>query len=347
MQAARPLRVWVLSDGQPGHYNLSRGIVAALALRHSVEEYWLDVRLRAGLARNVMRGLLNHRPSPPPIGWLRLFYLLSALPETPCDVIVSAGGKTSFANAWLAGHLRVPNIFAGSLRRLSPRLFDVVLTLEPVEPPAPNNLVVALPPSAVDAVQVNRAGQALRKELNLTGQGIWTLMAGGDGAGYRYHASDWRQLAQVLNRLASEHGIRWLLLGSRRTGAVAEELLSEHIEARHVAASRWYRQADAGGIDAWLGAAARIFVTEDSMTMITEALYSGRPVTSLRPVSVSATPRYTNMIERFANEGWIQRYAIEELAVGRETLDSVPDNNMPPADHLSRLSRKLYQHLPL
>jgi mitochondrial fission protein ELM1 len=347
MRAARPLRVWVLSDGQPGHYNLSRGIVAALALRHRVEESWVDVRLRAGLARNLMRHLLNQRSSPPPVGWLRLFHIRFTLPETPCDVIVSAGGRTSFANAWLAGHLRVPNIFAGSLRRLSPQLFDVVLTLEPVTPPAANNLVVDLPPSAIDAAQVSRAGQALREELNLAGQGIWTLMTGGDGAGYRYCESDWRQLAQMLNRLASGHGIRWLLVGSRRTGTVAEKLLGEQVEARHVAASHWYRQGHAGGIDAWLGAADRIFVTEDSMTMLTEALYSGRPVTSLRPLSVDATPRYTNMIERFAKAGWIRRYAIADLAAGRETLDSVPHNGMPPADQLSRLSRKLYEHLPL
>ncbi len=341
-----PLHVWVLSDNRPGHYNQSRGIVTALTGLRPVEQHWLNLDLRLGLVRNPMRLLLNHLATPPPVSWLGLFYAMPALPQAPCDLVVSTGGRTSFANAWLARRMHARNIFAGSLRRLSPALFDLVLTLEPLRPAAPNNLVLDLPPSAVDVSQLHRDGLALRAEHGLNGQAVWTIMLGGDGAGYRYRDKDWRQLAQLLERLGEQHGIRWLLVSSRRTGRAAERLVGEGIDSRYIAASCWYREGAADGVAACMGAADRVFVTEDSMTMLTEAIYSRRPVVSLRPAAVAPTSRYAGMIDRFAAKGWICRYAIEDLATGRQTLGDKQCNVLETSP-LSGLSRQLAARLNL
>jgi len=341
-----PLHVWVLSDNRPGHYNQSHGIVAALADLRPIEQHWLNLDLRLGLARNPMRLLLNHLATPPPVGCLGLFYVMPALPQAPCDVVVSTGGRTSFANAWLARRMQARNVFAGSLRRLSPALFDVVLTLEPLRPAAPNNLVLALPPSAVDVSQLRRDGLALRAEQGLDGQAVWTIMLGGDGAGYHYRNEDWRQLAQLLERLGQQHGIRWLLLSSRRTGRAAERLVGEGVDSRYVAASCWYREGTADGVAACLGAADQVFVTEDSMTMLTEAIYARRPVVSLRPAAVAPTSRYAGMIDRFAAKGWICRYAIEDLATGRQALGDTQCKVLETSP-LPELSRQLAERLKL
>lgn len=341
-----PLHVWVLSDNRPGHYNQSRGIVTALAGLHPIEQHWLNIDLRLGLARNPMRLLLNHLATPPPVSWLGLFYAMPALPQAPCDLVVSTGGRTSFANAWLARRMQARNIFAGSLRRLSPALFDLVLTLEPIRPAAPNNLVLDLPPSAVDVSQLHRDGLALRTEQGLNGQAVWTIMLGGDGAGYRYRDQDWRQLAQLLQRLGEQYGIRWLLLSSRRTGRTAERLVGEGMDSSYIAASCWYREGAADGVAACLGAADQVFVTEDSMTMLTEAIYSRRPVVSLRPAAVAPTSRYAGMINRFAAKGWICRYAIEDLATGRQTLSDTQCKVLETSP-LSELSRQLAERLHL
>jgi hypothetical protein len=340
------LHVWVLSDGRPGHYSLSRGIVAALARLRPVEQHWLTLRLRVGAARGPMRQLLNRLPVPPSPAWLNLFYRMPALPRTACDLIVSAGGKTSFANAWLARRMGVRNVFAGSLRRLSPALFDVVLTLEPITPQASNNLVLELPPSAFDLDEVDRSGRAFRGGRNLNGEVLWTIMLGGDGAGYRYDQDDWRQLGHLLARLAEVHGVRWLVLGSRRTGRQAEKMLSETLGDRHIAAACWYRQGDADSVAACLGAADRVFVTEDSMTMLTEAIFSQRPVVSLRPASVAPTARYNAMIERFAAKGWICRYTIAALATGQRQLDDACCTVLETSP-LPGLSRELAVRLDL
>lgn len=341
-----PLQVWVLSDNRPGHYNQSRGIVAALERLRPVEQHWLALDLRAGAARTAMRWLLNRGRRLPSPRALQLFYRMPALPTPPCDLIVSAGGRTSFANAWLAQHCGVRNIFAGSLRRLSPELFDLVLTLEPLDPPAAANLVLELPPSAIDADGVARRGAALRARLGLEQERVWTLVLGGNGAGYRYRDADWRQLAMLLNRVAARGGIRWLLVSSRRTGDAAERLLKRRIDPAALAAACWYGDGDADCIERFLGAAERVFVTEDSMTMLTEAICSRKPVISLRPAQAQPDARYGAMIERFAGSAWICRYGIGALSDDIGSLDAAQCAPLQAAP-LDALSNELARRLDL
>ena len=203
-------RVWLLSDGQPGHDSRSRGIVRALADVMPLDVQVVELKMRMGLARNALRYLLNHTHSPLPLSLLKLFYRIRNLPEGKCDLIVSAGGKTSFANAWLARQTGAKNIFAGTLRRLQARQFSVVMTLEPV-PGANNNLVVPLLPTTIDLKSVAGQGERLRKQLAGDGQRYWLILLGGKGAGYWYRQRDWMYIARIMNTLADRHGIRWLL----------------------------------------------------------------------------------------------------------------------------------------
>lgn len=310
--AACPLRVCALSDGQPGHYNQTRGILRALQLVRPVEAFRLDIRLRTGLARNLLRWRLNRAPRPATTTLLHIGCRVDK-PPPACDLIVSAGGKTSFANAWLAGVLGVPNVYAGSLRGLDPALFSVILTLEPIAD-APGNLVLPLPPSPVTPEDVAERGQALRRQLDAGEQRYWTLMLGGDGAGFRYRRDDCSQLPRLMQGLSARHGIRWLVVSSRRTGRDVERRLQTELEPDVVAAACWFGDGDACDTAAYLGAAEQVFVTEDSMTMLTEAICSRRPVCSLRPAQASPDARYAQAIQRFERQRLVCRHSISELA---------------------------------
>jgi mitochondrial fission protein ELM1 len=294
--------------------------------------------------RNLLRFYLNRVSAVPSPGWLRLFYAMPDLPADRCDLIVSSGGKTSFANVWLAKRLGLPNVFIGSLRRLSAEFFTVVLTMEPVNPPNTANLVLELPPSTVDDGVARRQGHQLRHDLQLRDQRLFTLLLGGDGAGYRFSARDWEQLGQLLKVLGERHQARWLILGSRRTGAEAEKIIGSTVTHELIARSAWYEPGKSLDISSYLGAAEQVFVTEDSMTMVTEAIYSQRPVISLRPVSVSATRRYEAMMQRFAEQRWICRYAVAALLEepGQFTgLECSPLTASPLEDLSQQLARRL------
>lgn len=215
----------------------------------------------------------------------------------------------------------VPNVYAGSLRRLSSQLFTVVLTLEPITDAA-GNLVLDLPPSAIDFDDLQIQGERFLQQLGPGEQRCWTLMIGGNGAGYQYHRQDWQTLVRMMNALARRYGIRWLLVSSRRTGKQAGKLLRHSLDSKLLAAQSWYDQGDEFRTEACLGAAERIFVTEDSMTMLSEAIYSRRPVVSLRPQHAAPTDRYARVVKGFGDRGYLCRYALVELALHPESLES-------------------------
>ena len=305
----------------------------------------MTMKLRVGLARNLLRTYLNAVDRAVPPAWLKLFYRMEHLPADACDLIVSAGGKTSFANAWLAQRMGVPNVYMGSLRRLSPQLFTAVLTLEPISGAA-GNLVLDLPPSAIDFDDVQIQGEHLSQQLGLREQRCWTVMIGGKGAGYQYRRQDWQVLVRMMNALARCYGIRWLLVTSRRTGKRAAQILRQGLDERLVAAQRWYDDGEAFRIEACLGAAERVFVTEDSMTMLTEAIYARRPVVSLRPEQSAPTDRYDRMVKGFADRGFLCRYALAQLAQHPELLES-KQCRVLTASPLGELAEQLGKRLGL
>ncbi len=313
-------RVWLLSDGQPGHDSRSRGIVRALADVMPLDVQVVELKMRMGLARNALRYLLNHTHSPLPLSLLKLFYRIRNLPEGKCDLIVSAGGKTSFANAWLARQTGAKNIFAGTLRRLQARQFSVVMTLEPV-PGANNNLVVPLLPTTIDLKSVAGQGERLRKQLAGDGQRYWLILLGGKGAGYWYRQRDWMYIARIMNTLADRHGIRWLLATSRRTGTVGEQMLRRYINTDCLARACWSGSDDTFQAEACLGASDQVFVTEDSMTMLTEAMSAQRPVYSLRPQHALPDSRYEKALLNYIDAGRLHRFSLAELVERPELFD--------------------------
>lgn len=328
------LRIWLLSDGLPGHYNQARAIVAALAAERPVDVQWIDLKLRLGLARRLLRVLLNRTRRPLSIAALNGFYRV-ALPDGRPDLIVSAGGRTSFANAWLARAFGVPNFFAGSLRGLASRHFAAVLTLEPL-PGVANNIVLEVPLSPVDPDTLDRlpVPETWRRPC-------WAMLVGGDGAGYRYGESDWRRLIEGMEALATRHGVRWLLAGSRRTGPLLPRLLDGQ-------ACDWIEDRDVGGgpdsrLPGYLAAATRVFVTEDSMSMLSDAIASGRPVVALRPAHAQPDARFGAALRRFEADGLIVRRTIADLARLTSAPAAAPAGR---AAGRAALTKELLHYLP-
>lgn len=319
--SGRRLHIWLLSDGRPGHYNQSRGVVTALELLQPVNVEWLDISMRFGFFRSSLKFLLNHSRQPFSAFFLKACYRLPKFPDKQPDLIISAGGKTSFLNAALARHYGCKNIFVGSLRGLSDLNFSAVLTIEPI-PGAQRNIVVELAPTTITPETVLKSGVVFRQSAELTDEPLWSMIVGGSGAGYRYERSDWEQLAEAMGALAERYQIRWLLTTSRRTGGDAEKIMKETIPEEFLADSVWYASEPRKVMQAYLGAAELVFCTEDSMSMITEAIASGKPVVSLAPKTFAPDSRYIEALNRNVTKRRILRSnAIELMDIDFDLLN--------------------------
>lgn len=324
----------MLSDGRPGHYNQSKGVIKALSFIRPVQTDWVEVRLRAGFLRILQREMLKRMHSAISPATLGIFYSFM-LPDKIPDMIVSSGGRTSFANAWLARYFDIPGIFIGSLRGLPAEIFTAVLTLEPLAD-ADNNIVLQFPVSEIDSDYLNNIAVPDR----LLSKRCWTVLVGGDGSGYRYQSEDWIRLAKLLGRLAGYYGINWLVCTTPRTGKEAQQLIEQRLDKAYIADVSWYEKSQDNRLPLYLSAAEKIFVTEDSMTMIGEALGAGKPLFSLRPGMSLPNEPYRNALQRYVSRGLLSQQTIAELERNPEVIQAAEFRQLPESPLLT-LSRQL------
>ena len=295
-------------------------MLQALAQGYEVQCDWVDAQLTFKPLRKLLRASLNRQPGRS--GWIRALYRAS-LPTAPPDLIISTGGNTAFLNAALAQQLGCQNYFIGSLRGLRPSLFSKVLTIEPIG--ANNNIVMPLAPVPSDREAQHTAATALRHEQQIPAeQPLWTLLIGGATDEYSYQAEDWQALAGELNRLARQHSIRWLITSSRRTGIEVEQQLAAALAPELIADATWYGQQPRKVMAAYLGAADAVFCTEDSLSMLTEAIASGKPVVALQPARMQPAARYEAALERLSQRQWLSRQPVTQLALPPTTDSSIP-----------------------
>lgn len=311
----KQLNILIVSDGLPGHLSQSRGLAHWLGTRFAVQTEEVEVRLRTrAVARRLLPPMVEIAPA---MATLRCFYKLSPLAGTAPDLVVSAGGNTSFANVLLARHFCVPNVFIGSRRRLPPTAFAANLTLEPTE--EPGNVATPVAPSPVLPDEIARDGNGFRAEQGLADEKLWLMACGGTGAGKTYRTEDWTQLAHWMNDAAETHGIRWLLSTSRRTGASGEEALATALNADHLAYAVWWNRRPEPILATLMGAAERLFVTVDSMSMIGECISAQKPVAVVEAGAGEPDAQLAAALDRHARLGLCRRISVAD------TLAALPD----------------------
>lgn len=333
--------VWVISDGKPGHYNQSRGVLLALERLYEVRSEWIEVRLRSGLWRKPLTALLNATQEPLTTRLLNLSYSIESLPSDRPDLIVVAGGRAVFAAILLARRHNAGVLYCGSLRGLHPRHFTAAMTIER-QADHSANLVLEVPPTLIDRQDLAQRGTALRDAIAATDSPLWAILIGGDGAGFKYMAMHWQTMGEALSTLAYRHGARLLITTSRRTGPAAEQTLREAITSQNIADAVWYARAPRPITQDYLGAATAVFATIDSMSMIMETVAAGRPLFVIEPPNGHPDERYANTIERLNKQRRLHRVGIEQLralTVREEDFSPLVDD---PADLLAaRLAPRL------
>ena len=245
---AGPLVIWVLGDGKPGHENQSLGLAEALGRARPCEVHRISL---AGVSR-----------------WRRVSHALRETSGFPRpDLIVAAGHGTHWTLWRLAARMKCRSVVL-----MKPSLpvgwFGLCV--------APEHDFQGKPPAG-NVVTTLGALNRVKYDPGVPRQG-GLLLIGGPSASHGWDEAD------VLGRLeeiaAGNPAGYWQLTTSRRTPPGMLEKLRERLPGVEV----WSHE-DTGPdwVPARLGEAAEVWVSEDSVSMVYEALSSGARV-GLLPV---------------------------------------------------------------
>lgn len=279
------MRIWLVDEGSHGHRAQSEGVVAAIErLGHAVTLERIAARERwPGVSRPALRLAVDRGPPALAARAARAAARFAAPATAPADLVVSSGGKSVFANVALAHAAGAPNLFVGDPRPYPVRWFGAVLAPERIGAAA-NVFTVPAPPTPVTPQAC--AAAAGERWPEGPPRRVWALLIGGASRSHRFAADDFARLAEGANALARRFGIRWLVSTSRRSGAAADAVLAERLAPEAVADLTLFSRRPEPVVLAYLGAAERAFVTQDSLTMLAEAIASGRPAVALAPAEV-------------------------------------------------------------
>lgn len=298
--------IWIVDEGSPGHLAQSRGLADALKSHEpnlEITEIKIGRRF-SGMQRSLIRWLMGARGERVPSFLSGVILKGVQLPEGRPDLILSSGGKSVFTGRLLANQFDVPYVFVGERKPYRSEWFHTVFTPSPMEQGV-NDVAIDLIPTGVTPEKVAQAAASYARPKGK----LWAMVIGGASRSHPYTEPDWRQLAEGMNALSQKHGMRWLLTTSRRTGTAAELILKESIHAEVLADAIWWSSKPEKRMMALLGSADAVCVTQDSVTMVTECIASGKHVVVLRPEKEtfpkdSFMPQY---LERLETLGWVKR----------------------------------------
>lgn len=311
-----PFRILVLHDGKAGHASQALGLARLIARQHDqpteIAELAMSPRLK--LLNRLLR-LWAQLPCRNLLRLLPLFYRqrfasANARHRRP-DLIVSFGGNVLALNVSLSRLWQTPNAVIGNTYALPSRLISANVTLQ--GNPATANSVASLIPLGKACPQHCQQASHILVPGDLP---RWALLIGGDGSGYQYAEEDWQHLASAAKALAQRHQIRWLITTSRRTPKAAFQALQDTLDASVCDLLIDGSKPSNIPIEALLGGGERIFCSEDSMSMLAEAIAMNRPVMSLQPAHSEPRSGHARALEYLQESGLVERQQLANWTTG-------------------------------
>ena len=274
------LDVLVLLIDKPGHRHQALGVAAAVERADGARitrvdvgyRWWAFAALRALVAKRARGAGLRF--------WLRALYGLDPARLPRADLVISSGRPAIAAGILLGRAFAAPFVYSGLAKDNG--LGDLVdLQLVPIEAydTLPNTAFAPFP-TLVDP-EVFAPVRPLRRREDLRGARIGLLL-GGDAHSHRFEAEDWRAIRDLVVAGHRELGVAWRIFTSRRTGDFASDLFAGLAGQPGIeTVVDWRVRGATPPADLLAGDA--LVVTEDSASMMYEAVAARRPVIALRP----------------------------------------------------------------
>lgn len=294
-----PSIVFVLKDGIRGHDNQSAGVAEWLRNIAGADISWIDIPRLKGWKRffwnKIKAGDILGKNVPSCLSWIEGAGGNHLLEEIR-DRINDAGVKAESVLFISAGSSGAP--FCLALSRvtgskcccimtpsvLGTKPFDFAIVPEHDFPqPSPNLLATLGAPNMIRPELLDSEGAMLAARYPSEAAEKWGILTGGDDANYTIPPEWVEEVLDPLLQTAEKNGADVYITTSRRTHPDTEERISEMVKYRSN-----IRMLVLGTREKWnpvpgmLAICSRIFCTEDSVSMISEAATAGHVVHILR-----------------------------------------------------------------
>lgn len=264
---ADPIIIWQVSDGKEGHLGQSTGLVNALLRRKPAQVY----KIITPSFISSLYSCLSRRT-----GWAH---------HLPAPRVVIGAGRATHLPLLAAGRAYKAKTVVLMRPSLPPSWFDFCLIPEHDNPTPRDNVIVTQ-----GAVNLMRPGKAHDRRRGL-------ILVGGPSRHYGFDADALiSAIKQVLARAPQQH---WTLSNSPRTPASLVDAVNE-LKAPNVETACW-DHCGMGWLADQLQRARDVWVTEDSISMIYEALTAGCRV-GLLPLPRKAPSRLHKAIDTLLRE---------------------------------------------
>jgi mitochondrial fission protein ELM1 len=294
---ADPIIIWQVSDNKRGHENQSSGLIFALSREVALEVLEINIATDKASWWQALRGQ---------------FHPARALQQP--DLIIGAGSQTHSTILAASRATKAPSVLIMSPPKGLTSLFDLCISPEHDLRSGSN-------------VVTTKGAMNMIEPGSLKNQHSGLFLIGGPS---QHH--DWdesiliKQIAQILDANPS---IQWTLTSSRRTppstAAQLEKLSKEQLKVLPV---------EATGKD-WLprelSMSAYVWVTEDSVSMVYEALSSGAKVGLLPTPRKSTRSKVICGLESLNQEGYLMNYRENQT-------DLAAFKNPPPLNEAKRVA---------
>ena len=306
------IRICHLSEGVAGHDGQVLGVIKTLRdAGYDVSTKTVSVRWKIHFLRGLLR-LLSRKLSKYPnfISRKLILFCYKFASVNEVDVIISGGANLAPLNLAISKTLKVKNIHLSTPRDWKISDFSAYITSSKVST-SPSNLVPEIVPNQFDPKTCKELGTKFISEKGIEGIKFSLLVLGGDGIGYTYTKREWIEIIDNFSSFCETKESNPLFITSRRTPKEIENLIKERFE---VSMSVLFHSEKARGkFDHLLYLAHDIFVTEDSSTMISEAISSGKKVASIFPQNIKTPEKYSQIIMKYESLGFIERCDIQSI----------------------------------
>lgn len=259
--------VWVISAYRAGEQSQLLALAEALGWPFELKRI---VHRRRGAPSNLLRrttlfGIDRARSAPLEPPWP--------------DIVIAAGMRNEPVCRWIrdasGGRTRIVHV---GRPWADPARFDLVITTPQYRlPERPNVLQNTLTMHRVTRARLDAALSDHRLRLSALPAPRTAVIVGGPSGPYAFGRRAAQRLARDAARVASESGGSLLVTTSSRTPEVVTRTLEERLEVPHEI-YRWRAEDPRNPYFAYLGIADQLIVTFDSISMLSEACATGKPV---------------------------------------------------------------------